>query len=94
MLDSVILTWRLRQLTAPAPPDGGAVAISGRGQHGTAAENDDLVKFVSLSGPGVDALEARKETNNHHKVTAKELRNSFEKVKSDLFSGLAALLRT
>jgi hypothetical protein len=59
-----------------------------------AAEKDDLVKFVNLSGPGVDALEARKETNNHHKVTAKELRDSFEKVKKDLFSGLAALLRT
>ncbi len=57
-------------------------------------ENDDLIKFVNLSGPGIDALEARKETNNHHKVTAEELRDSFEKVKNDLFSGLAALLRT
>ncbi|MGJ5177983.1 hypothetical protein ACQR16_27035 [Bradyrhizobium oligotrophicum] len=59
-----------------------------------AAEHDDLVKFVTLSGPGVDALETRKETNNHPKVTAKELRISFDKVKIDLFSGLAALVRS
>jgi hypothetical protein len=58
-----------------------------------AAEKIDLIKFVPISGPGVDALETRKETNNHHKVTAKELRASFESVKDSLFSGLNALLR-
>jgi hypothetical protein len=60
----------------------------------TTAEKLDLIKFVPLSGPGVDALEMRKETNNHHKVTAKELRASFENVKTKLFSGLSALLKS
>jgi hypothetical protein len=41
----------------------------------------------------VDALESRKETNDHPQVTAEELRASFNKVKVALFAGLAALVR-
>ncbi len=60
----------------------------------TTAEKLDLIKYVPLSGPGVDALETRKETNNHHKVTAEELRASFENVKEKLFLGLNTLLHS
>ena len=58
----------------------------------TAGEKLDLVKYVPILGPGVDALEARKEYNNHPRVTASELRDSFNKVKVALFAGLASLV--
>ena len=57
-----------------------------------AVENDP-VKFVPITGPAVDALENRKETNNHPKISAQELQNSFEKVKTSLFDGLSTLLQ-
>ncbi len=50
------------------------------------------IKFVPFSGPAVDALDQRKEHNDHDKVTAEELRASFNKVKTNLFSGLGLLL--
>jgi hypothetical protein len=61
----------------------------------TATTNDklDLVKYVPILGPGVDALESRKEYNDHPRVTASELRESFNKVKVALFAGLAALVK-
>jgi hypothetical protein len=61
----------------------------------TTAANEglDLVKYVPILGPGVDALESRKEYNNDPQVTATELRDSFNKVKVALFAGLAALVR-
>lgn len=59
----------------------------------TANEGLDLVKYVPILGPGVDALESRKETNDHPQVTAEELRASFNKVKVALFAGLTALVR-
>jgi hypothetical protein len=55
--------------------------------------NDNLelpIKFIPISGPGVDALESRKE-NNNNKVKASELRASYEKVKQGLSAGLKAL---
>lgn len=59
----------------------------------TASEGLDLVKYVPILGPGVDALESRKETNDHPQVTAEELRASFNKVRVALFAGLTALVR-
>lgn len=53
---------------------------------------DRPVKYVQISGPGVDALEKRKETNNNSPVTASELRTSYEKVKDGLFAGFKALI--
>jgi hypothetical protein len=50
------------------------------------------IKFVPFSGPAVDALDQRKENNDHPKVTAEELRDSFNKVKTSLFSGFGLLL--
>ena len=58
-----------------------------------ASEGLDLIKYVPILGPGVDALETRKETNDHPRVSAEELRTSFNKVKVALFAGLAALVR-
>jgi hypothetical protein len=49
------------------------------------------IKFVAISGPGVDALESRKENNNNTKVTASRLRANYEKVKQGLNAGLKAL---
>lgn len=49
------------------------------------------IEHVPISGPGVDALERRKETNNSHNVTATELRASFIRVQDALYSGLKAL---
>ncbi len=49
------------------------------------------IKHVPISGPGVDALEHRKEKNNNHQVTANELRTSFDRVKEVLYSGFKAL---
>jgi hypothetical protein len=50
------------------------------------------IKFVPFSGPAVDALDQRKENNDHPRVTAEELRASFNKVKTSLFSGFGVLL--
>jgi len=50
------------------------------------------IKFVPVSGPGVDMLEARKEHNNNKKVSASELRASYEKVREGLNAGLQALI--
>ncbi len=52
------------------------------------------IKFVPVSGPGVDALESRKENNNNTKVTASGLRASYNKVKEGLNVGLKALIST
>ncbi len=46
---------------------------------------------MRIVGPGVDALERRKEHNNNQPVTAEKLRNSITKVKSSLFEGLKLL---
>jgi len=52
------------------------------------------IKFVPVSGPGVDALESRKEYNNNKKVSASELRASYDKVRQGLNAGLLALITT
>jgi hypothetical protein len=52
------------------------------------------IKFVPVSGRGVDALESRKENNNNKKVSASGLRESYEKVKEGLNAGLKALTAT
>lgn len=51
------------------------------------------IKRVTISGPGVDALECRKEKNDHHRVSATELRNSFGRVKEALYSGFKTLTK-
>jgi len=50
------------------------------------------IKFVPVSGPGVDALESRKENNNNKKITASGLRASYEKVRKGLIAGLQDLI--
>ena len=53
--------------------------------------NLELAKFVPVSGPGVDALESRKENNNNKKITESGL-SSYEKVRKGLIAGLQDLI--
>jgi hypothetical protein len=46
---------------------------------------------MRIIGPGVDALERRKEHNNNQPVTAEKLRTSIARVKNRLFEGLKLL---
>lgn len=52
------------------------------------------IRHITISGPAVDALDSRKDHNDNSPVTAQELRTSFEKVKTSLFSGLSTLLQS
>jgi hypothetical protein len=52
------------------------------------------IRHIPISGPAVDLLDSRKEHNDNSPVTAQELRVSFEKVKTGLFSGLSTLLQS
>jgi hypothetical protein len=54
-------------------------------------ELDTPIRYTPISGPGVDALEARKEYNNNSRTSAAELRTSFNKVRDGVFAGLRAL---
>jgi hypothetical protein len=56
----------------------------------TTNERDSL-KYVPITGPGVDALERRKEHNNNEPVTVEALSASIAKVKDKLFAGLRLL---
>ena len=46
---------------------------------------------VKVSGPAVDALERRKETNNDRPASAAEFRKKFAAIKSALLEGLHKL---
>jgi hypothetical protein len=58
-----------------------------------AAKNDHSLEFVRIVGPGVEALENRKEQNNYLSVTADILRKSINKVKFRNFRAMN-MLRT
>jgi hypothetical protein len=58
----------------------------------TTDELDSPLKRTEFSGPGVEAHERRKESNNNAPVKAEELRASFEKVKNGLLAGVKALI--
>lgn len=47
--------------------------------------------YVKLIGPGVDALDRRREHNNNEEITAQKLKTSIDKVKSGIFDGLKTL---
>ena len=46
---------------------------------------------IRIVGPGVDALERRKEHNNNQPITAEKLRASISAVKDGVFQGLKML---
>jgi hypothetical protein len=56
----------------------------------TAKERDSL-KYVPITGPGVDALDRRKEHNNNEQVTVELLGASIAKVRDKLFAGVRML---
>ncbi len=47
--------------------------------------------YTRIIGPGVDALDRRKEHNNNEQVTAEKLRENIAKVKDGLAEGLKML---
>jgi len=49
------------------------------------------IKFVRAVGPAVDALDSRKEHNDHYSVTADELRRNYEAVQAEMFDGFKTL---
>jgi hypothetical protein len=59
---------------------------------GTTDELDSPLKRSKFTGPGVDAHERRKETNNSPRVETKELRRSYENIKGSLLAGVKALI--
>jgi hypothetical protein len=54
------------------------------------AENRTL-DYTPIIGPGVDALDRRKEHNSNTQVTAEKLRTSIAKVRDGIFEGLKML---
>jgi hypothetical protein len=51
----------------------------------------DSLRYVKISGPGVDTLDNRKECGSLHEVTTQELRASIDKVKEANFAGFKLL---
>jgi hypothetical protein len=51
------------------------------------------ITFIKISGPGVDALENRKECGTTRDITEAEMRASFERVKDANFAALKMLCR-
>lgn len=49
------------------------------------------LRFVKIIGPGVDAIENRKECGSPAEITTEELRRSLDKVKDRNFKGLKML---
>ena len=47
--------------------------------------------YVRIFGPGVDALDRRKEHNNRTPTSAEELRANINEVKAGLFEGIRKL---
>jgi hypothetical protein len=56
-----------------------------------AAKSKENLNYVPVTGPGVDALERRKEHNNDVQVNAQLLGASIAKVKNEIFEGIRAL---
>lgn len=56
-------------------------------------ELDLPINYVPISGPAVDALDRRKENSGNPRITATELRNSYNNVKDELFAGIKALVQ-
>jgi hypothetical protein len=56
----------------------------------TTKERDSL-KYVPITGAGVDALDRRKEHNDGEQATADKLRSSIDKVKHSLFDAIKGL---
>lgn len=54
-------------------------------------KNERTLDYIKIVGPGVDALERRKEHNNNNPVSATGLRASIDKVKASLFEGIKML---
>jgi len=48
--------------------------------------------YTPITGPGVDALDRRKEHNNNTPVTADKLRDSIAKVRDGIFEGIKMLV--
>jgi hypothetical protein len=55
------------------------------------SEADLPIRHVRIAGPAVDALDRRKESSSNPRITAAELRDSYNAVKRDLFAGIKAL---
>ena len=56
----------------------------------TTNEHNSL-KYVPITGAGVDALDRRKEHNDGEPITAEKLRMSIDKVKHALFEAIKGL---
>lgn len=54
-------------------------------------KSERTLDYKRIVGPGVDALERRKEHNNNEPVTANKLRASINGVKESIFEGLKML---
>jgi len=55
------------------------------------ANSERTLDYTPIVGPGVDALEHRKEHNNNKPATAAKLRASIDKVKDGIFEALKML---
>jgi hypothetical protein len=55
------------------------------------SEPDLPIRHVRIGGPAADALDRRKESSSNPRITAAELRDSYNAVKGDLFAGIKAL---
>jgi hypothetical protein len=54
-------------------------------------KSERMLDYVPITGPGVEALERRKEHNDNAPVTAEKLRASVDKVKRGIFDGIKML---
>jgi hypothetical protein len=54
-------------------------------------KSDQALDYVPVTGPGVEALERRKEHNNKNPVDPVELRTKVDQIKQSVFDGLKAL---
>jgi hypothetical protein len=57
----------------------------------TATQSARTLDYTRITGPGVDALDRRREHNNNEAITAEKLQSSIDKVKSNIFESLKAL---
>ena len=52
----------------------------------------EMIERLEISGPGVEALERRKENTGNPQITSAELRDSFETRKTSLFADIRDLI--
>ena len=55
------------------------------------ANTENPADFVPITGPGVEALDRRRENNGDKRTSAGELRSSIEKTKNAIFAGIKML---